>query len=118
MSNTKHQHFWLIAGTVVFVMKGEDIPASVPLNSVLRQDDLTLNVASVSRAQMGLQAVLAPKMAGAGEYDIVDDVINNLMYLGWMTMEEFEAGAIPKQEEPAKPHLSVVQTNAEADPKN
>jgi hypothetical protein len=118
MSNTKQQHYWLIAGTVVFVMDGEEHPVSIPMNGVLRQDDIQLNVKSISQAQMALQALLAPKMQGAGAYTIVDVVVGNLMYLGFMTGEQFEAGvSLPNQEqvtpaaEATKPKLSVVHND-------
>lgn len=94
-SPPKRQHYWMVAGEIVFRVKdkdGKDIEGvnSVRLNTVVIGTEERFPVASIARAQQGLQMNFHRRMQDP-MVEVVDAVLLGLMPLGWFTQEEFHA---------------------------
>lgn len=95
MSDKKH--YFLIAGIVLFSFpagEGEEPTiSSVPVNAIVRHDDINFPAAKLAKAQQNLHKSFIMKMPEEvhGLLNVNDIVITNVSYLGLMTEDEFQA---------------------------
>jgi hypothetical protein len=87
----KKQHYWLVAGTVMFGNKAEETIGNVSLNTTTRTDADAFPSREIGRAQQALQMLFFKRILQEDQANIqvVDVVIISVNYLGEMTEEEF-----------------------------
>lgn len=85
----KKLHHYLIAGNVV-IDAGEGSIQAVPTNAMIVSETRELAAHQIGKAQQALQIQLSKKLDDA-PVKMVDVIITNLMYLGHMTSETFQA---------------------------
>lgn len=83
----KKQHYFLVAGKVVFVAKDAEEGAAAEVNCLFHGDHQHINMKYLQRAQRGLQAQIVEKTGP--ETQFIDVCILNIQWLGFMTPEEF-----------------------------
>ena len=95
------QHYFMIAGLVGIVVTTEEDgvksenPTSLPGNAVVRHDSTNFPAHRLGRAQQNLTRAVLTKIPEEVRptISIMDVVIQNVSYLGFMTEEEFQAPA-------------------------
>jgi hypothetical protein len=84
------QHYYMIAGEIVFTAAGNDIPNVVRCNCVVMSDTGKIAVQQLAKAQQTLQGQFFQKLGDLGRgANVVDVVILSIMPLGEFTHEEF-----------------------------
>jgi len=83
------EHYFLIAGNIVFTIGEEPTPISAACNAVVRSIDGRLGVAHIARAQQALQGQFHKKIGSEIKLTVVDVVITAAIPLGVFTQAEF-----------------------------
>lgn len=91
MTTTKSpkRHYWMISGMVTFVTKKKDIQFVDYLNGVVYGNQTNITVQMIARAQRMLQMNLMLKNDNNPDIEIMNVVLQNFIYCGFMTDEEF-----------------------------
>jgi hypothetical protein len=102
MSNSK-KHYHLVAGEVKFGNTTDETIGSTLLNALLPWDTHDLPLRAIGRAQQALQIQFRNRIQNDPTIQIIDVVIVNFSYLGFMTEEEFNQApeGTKMQERPA-----------------
>lgn len=112
---TERKHHILIAGNVLFMHNTSQEMGSVPLNGVLVTNRKDMPAASLHKAQQVLQHNFHKASNNQGEVTVVDVVLQNLVYLGEFTEEEFqEPPAGMAKQEAVSQILDAMEIAAEA----
>lgn len=118
-TSDKKEYYFLVKGTVMFTDSQDEHPESVGqlgLNAVITRDKRELNLEAISNAHRSMNVSFEKRAKGAAR--IVELTIDNIIFLGHMTAEEFAHASSPSQEELAeklkqaigRPDLSIVPT--------
>jgi hypothetical protein len=87
----QHQHWFLVAGEVVFTGSEPDVPPFMAhVNTVVSSRDGRLPMIAIGRCQQQIQMQFF-KEVGSPDYKVTKVVILNIMPLGVFTNEEFNA---------------------------
>lgn len=89
MSQEQKQHYFLVAGEIIFTTpaeKGEEFH-QINMNAILTSDTRNLKVSDLGRAQQYLQMAFLKGVQV--QPDIKNVILLNLKYLGQFTEEEF-----------------------------
>lgn len=81
-------HFHMIAGEIVFREKGEEQVNAIRVNGVLIDPGRDIPARLLGKAQQILQLNFHQRM-GSDSIEVLDVVLMNFMYLGYMTQEQF-----------------------------
>lgn len=84
------EHFWLVAGCVVFTRQGEDTVETISLNTMITNKIEQVTARHVGRAQQSLQMLLFQRLGV--EIQVHDVFIISVSYLGRMSTEAFNEG--------------------------
>lgn len=94
MPKAKRSHYYVVTGFIL-LRAGENSEISqLTLNSMVRSDIKNIPMRLLGRAQQALQMTLHQRMTEDGEtpdYQVIDVVILNMLYCGFMTEAEFNA---------------------------
>lgn len=91
MSEQSLNHYYLLTGEVVFRQaQDEDVINSIRSNGVLATDVTNIGTAILGKAQQIIQLNFHNKMKDTS-LEILDVIILNMTYLGYMTADEFAA---------------------------
>jgi hypothetical protein len=108
--------FFFVSATIVFQVRIDknnvSNPTSMPINTVVTGEKDQFTSAAIGRAQQAVQLALFNRLGDQAEnVEVGDVVITNLMNLGYMTDEEFNAEAAPADELPkeVKAALELVK---------
>lgn len=88
MSNKSH--YFLIVAAISFSLPKEDDVATISLNAIINGSTRELPVRAIGKAQQVAQLQFYERMLNP-EITVHDVVISNIIYLGEMTKEQFEA---------------------------
>lgn len=87
-TSQKH-HYFLVTGEIVFSPpKSEEIHA-IRMNAIITGSTASIPVRALGKAQQALQVQFYERMQ-TPEIEVRDVVITNMVYMGYMTKEEFE----------------------------
>lgn len=122
MSKSKSYHHYIVAGLLLIKASEDEGISQITLNSMVRSDVKNIPLRLVGKAQQALQVALHNRMQadeGAPDYQVVDVVIINMVYCGFMTEEQFNAtpGAelkervAPAASDPNDPFAGIPVTN-------
>lgn len=81
-------HHFLVSAIILFTSNETPAVMSMPLNCAVTQKTKDLPVQSIARMQQAAQMQFHNRHQD-GSLKIIDVVINNIMYVGEMTQEEF-----------------------------
>jgi hypothetical protein len=116
VKNTSKKFFFLVSASVVFAVRmGKDKmsdPTTMQLNTVVTGTEDRFPSKAIGHAQQAVQLALFKRLGDeAQNVEIGDVIINNLMNLGYMTDEEFNAKPAPAAELPEeiKKQLELVK---------
>lgn len=85
---SQKMHYHMICGEIIFKDASSEIPSAVRCNGVLVDPEKNIPVRLLGKAQQILQLQFHQKMDGL-VVTVVDVVLMNFMYLGFMTEEQF-----------------------------
>lgn len=91
MKNTKPQHYYLFASTVVFKRKGSESLEQMGMNVTITTNKKLIIAKDIGRGQQSVQLSLHQRFPGEIE-DVIDVFVMSISYLGVMTQAEFVAG--------------------------
>lgn len=111
MTEATQKHHFLIAGELVFLQKESEEVNGIRANGILITDDTNIGVSAIGKAQQVLQMNFFKKM-GDSSLTIVDVIVMNLMYLGFMTEEEFKKTPPGLQQQEMKQEETTPETVA------
>jgi hypothetical protein len=89
MPKPKKYHYYLVCGTLLYKNEDDGI-GSISLNAMVPSEIKYITVQTIAMAQRGLQINLRQRL-GEDMPEVVDIVIGNMLYCGFMTQEEMEA---------------------------
>lgn len=106
MPKAKRTHHFVVSGFLLIQTPESDSPSQVTLNSMVRVDTKDITLAVLGKAQQALQLTFHNRMRDeatgeAPEYQILDVIILNMIYCGYMTEADFmgaESALQPKQQ--------------------
>lgn len=86
------QHYYLVSGTLIFTVEenGQTNVGNVELNALVHDDERNVTLSIIGKAQTGLQLNFRQRQPDPAT-QIIDVIVANMIYLGHMTKEEFEA---------------------------
>lgn len=102
MAKQKRLHHYLVTGFLLIKTEEKEDLTQLTLNSMVKSDIRHIPMRLIGKAQQALQVALHQRMHDGSEtpkYEVVDVVILNMLHLGHMTDEQFNATPGAKLEE-------------------
>ncbi len=112
------KHHYLIAGELVFKSPEMETVNGMRANGILLTDETNLGIAAIGKAQQVLQANFFQKMQDP-TLIIIDVIITGLIYIGFMTEEEFKRtppGMVQQEKAPEVATPSAANDTPVVDP--
>ena len=94
MPKVNSLHHYLVTGSILLRAGENNDISQITLNAMVRSDIKNIPMRLIGRAQQALQMMLHNRMIEDGQtpdYEIVDVVVINMLYCGFMTEEQFAA---------------------------
>lgn len=109
MNPSEKHHHNLIVGEIVFKERNQENVHSIRVNGVLVNADREIPVRMLGKAQQILQLNFHQRMQDEN-IEVLDVVLTNFIYLGYMTQEEFHKApeGAKLQEKPQAPAMVAV----------
>lgn len=89
----RKQAYYIAVGEIVFHDAGVDYVQKITANALVIHNEDNINLNQIGRIQQALQLQFFQKMQNnPNKPEVIDVIIQNLIFLGNMTPDEFKAG--------------------------